>query len=279
MSGSAGGNRILRTDVEKTVKHYQKNVLTRYDKYQDSIITGSFNTMSKNDFGDIDIIVQLNASDKTQAKRDFVEFLITLPKNLIVPFKSIKYSGKRFLNTGEIITILYPIFQNKGFVQIDNIISLTSEETHFKNKFLTLPAIKQGLMLGLIKTVAIEDPDVVQHFVGLSALKHNQEYEFNLSSSALTLRLVDLTPDYKTINSRDIWKTVDWNIVKKLLEDYDFTKSFEYIVSDIKNNLQNPRSINRVKGIFKSMVSVKSGEVGTSKGKEKEYALNIVSKL
>lgn len=279
MSGSAGGNRILRKDVQKTVQHYKKTVLNNYDKYEDSVITGSYNTSSKTDFGDIDIIVQLSALNKEEIKKDFAKFLISLSPNKIVPFKSIKYKGKRFLNTGEIITILYPIYGNKEYVQIDNIISISSEETNFKNEFLSLPAIKQGLMLGLIKTAILENPHIINKFPVSRALQHNQEFEFNLSSSALTLRLVTLTQDYKLISKEDIWKTTDWNIVLELLKQYDFNKSFESIVDKIKNTLKNKRSINRVKGIFNSMVSVKSGEIGTPKGSEKEYALNIISKL
>ena len=279
MSGSAGGNRILREDVEKTVQHYQENVLNHYDKYENSIITGSYNTSNKTDFGDIDLIVQLDITDKISGKKDFSNFLITLSPKIIIPFKSIKYNGRRFLSTGEIITVLYPIIKNKGFVQIDNIISTSSKETNFKNEFLSLPAIKQGLMLGLIKTVVLENPKVLEKFPAHRALQHNQEYEFNLSSSGLTLRLVDLTPDYKTLEKKDIWKTTDWNVVEELLSDYDFNDSFETLLGNIKINLHNKRSINRIKGIFKSMVSVKSGEVNTPKGFEKQQALDVISKL
>jgi hypothetical protein len=279
MSGSAGGNRINRANVAPTVTLYQKTVLNKYDKYRNSIITGSYNTSNKNDFGDIDLIVELNATDKIQAKKDFASFITQLSPDIIVPFKSIKYKGKRFLSSGEIITVLFPISENNGYVQIDNIISLSPEETNFKNQFLSLPAIKQGLMLGLIKCVVIENPDIIEQFPIHKALQHDQEYEFNLSSSGLTLRIVTLTSNYKEINREDVWKTTNWNVVKKLLKNYDFSKSFEELIEDIKQNLHNPRSKNRVKGIFQSMVSTKSGEVGTPKGDEKEYALKIISKL
>jgi len=279
MSGSAGGHRIRREDVENTVKNYQKTVLDKYDSYEDSIITGSYNTSTKSDFGDIDLIVQLSSNDKISIKKDFANFLTTFSPDIIVPFKSLKYKGKRYLSSGEIITILYPIADDKGFVQIDNIISLSAEETNFKNEFLTLPAIKQGLMLGLIKVAILEEPKLLGQFPVSRAIKHNQEFEFNLSSSGLTLRLVTLTPDYKTLDKEDIWRTTDWNIVKNLLKKYDFNKSFEELVNKIKNTTHNPRSINRIKGVFKSMVSVKTGEVNTPKGLEKEKALNIISKI
>jgi len=279
MSGSAGGNRINREDVEKTFFHYQKNVLEHYNNYKNSVITGSYNTSEKKDFGDIDIIVELDTSDKRSAKKDFSQFLITLPSNLIVPFRSIKYKGKYFLNTGEIVTILYPIIENKGYVQIDNIISTSLEETIFKKEFLDLPAIKQGLMMGLVKTIILEDCNVLKNFSKLPIITHNQEFEFNLSSSGLTLRLVTLTSNYKTINKEEVWKTTNWKVIENLLKEYNFNESFESIVNKIKNTLHNSRSINRVKGIFKSMVSVKSGEKDTSKGFEKDQALNIISKI
>jgi len=279
MSGSAGGNRIIRADVEPTVVHYQETVLYKYEKYRDSVITGSYNTLNKSDFGDIDLIVELSGNDKIFEKKEFAKFVSSFPTDIIVPFKSIKYKGKRFLSSGEIITILFPIVNDNGYVQIDNIISLSPKETEFKNEFLSLPAIKQGLMLGLIKTIVLENPNVLDKFPISKAIKHNQEFEFNLSSSGLTLRLVTLTPDYKELNREDILKITDWNVVKNLLKDYDFDKPFETLVYNIKNNLRNPRSINRIKGIFRSMVSVKSGEYGTLKGLEKEKALDIISKL
>jgi len=278
MSGSTGGNRILRADVFPTFVDYQKKVLTPYSKYKCSAITGSYNYSGKKDFGDIDLIVHLDASNKKIAKKEFIDYLLSLSQNTIVSFVSKKYFGKRYLNTGEIITVLYPIYDNTGWVQIDNIISLSQEESDFKNRFLSLPAIKQGLMLGLIKTVILEDPNVSSLFL-LPELNDNQELEFNLSSSALTLRLVDLTPEYKTIKKIDVWKTIDWKIVQVLLEKYDFHKDFEDLLVDIKNNLHNSRSLNRVKGIFKSMVSVKSGERETEKGNEKQHALDLMSRL
>jgi len=279
MSGSAGGNRINREDVKKTVIQYQETVLKKYDKYRNCVITGSYNTSDKSDFGDIDLILELNATNKIAVKKDFAKFISSLSPDIIVPFKSIKYKGARFLSSGEIITILYPIIDDKGYVQIDNIISLSPEETNFKNKFLSLPAIKQGLMLGLTKTIVLEKPQVLHNFPISRAIQHNQEFEFNLSSSSLTLRLVTLTPEYKEIAREDVWRTINWNIVEKLLKPYDFNKSFESIIQDMKKTLKNPRSINRIKGVFRSMVSVKTGEVNTPKGHEKEYALNTISTL
>lgn len=280
MSGAAGGNRIKRQDVKPTVKDYIDKVLSKYDKYVKSEITGSFYTLEKNDFGDIDLIVELNENDKVEAKKRLVKYFNKFSNDIIIPFKSNRYFGKKALNTGEIVTILYPIKnEENSYVQIDNIISLSEKETIFKQKFLNLPAIKQGLMLGLIKTIILEKPELVEKFTIPHALKHNQELEFNLSSSGLTLRLVTLDDNFKTLDKKDVWKTQDWNIVEYILSDFDFDQSFDNLLKDIKKKMKNKRSLKRIKGIFKSMVSVKSGEQGTLKGNEKQRALNKINNL
>lgn len=274
MSGSAGGNRILREDVEDTVDNYYYDILSSYLYYEGHAITGSYNCSNKRDFGDIDLIIQVSPSS---TKKDFAEYIKQFPNDTIIPFRSTKYEGKKYLNSGEIVTILYPIQDCKGVVQIDNIISFSMDETIFKNKFLSLPAIKQGLVLGLAKVTLLEKPWIVPYSMDLAK---GQELEFNLSSSGLTLRLVDITPDFKITLKKDIWHTQNWNEVESLiLKDYNFNDSFEEILTQIKKTIKHPRSINRIKGIFKSMVSVKSGEVDTEKGREKENSLNLISKL
>ena len=159
MSGSAGGNRVQRDDVSKIVAHYKHYILDKYEYAKECVITGSYNCSDKPDFGDIDLIVYLNSPHKymPQIKQAFADFLNTFSDEIIVPFKSEKYKGKKYLNTGEIITVLYHNPWHKGeFVQIDNIIACSPEELEFKNKFLSIPAIKQGLMLGLIKCAILE---------------------------------------------------------------------------------------------------------------------------
>lgn len=278
MSGSAGGNRIARNEIFNTINSYTDNVLNKYPVYQKSIITGSFNQLHKNEFGDIDLIVQFNSYDKIQEKKDFIKFLMSFSKTIIVPFKNEKYLNKRYLNTGEIVTILYPISNSNKFVQIDNIFSISNEETIFKNEFLSLPAIKQGLLLGLIKTSILENPSIIEKFnFNLPNLNENEEFEFNLSSKNLTLRKVTLSSDYKTLNKDDLYSFIDWNYVKSICP-IKINQSFEEIVKDIKR-LKHPRSIFKIKGIFKSMVSIKSGEIGTEKANEKQYALDIISAL
>ena len=146
MSGSAGGNRIPRPAVEKTVKDYIDKVLSKVPGFKSAKISGSYNTSAKQDFGDIDLITSFEGEDKKIFKKELAKYLESLPTDVIVPFKSEKYAGKKTMNTGEIVTILYPITGMPGeFVQIDNIIALSEEEGDFKQNFLDYPAEIQGL--------------------------------------------------------------------------------------------------------------------------------------
>ena len=281
MSGSAGGNRIPREAVEKTVQEYIQKVLSKFPSFRGAKISGSYNTGTKSDFGDIDLIVQLDSEDKKNIKAELAKYVSSLSDDVIVPFKSDKYNGKKFLNTGEIITILYPITGMPGnFVQIDNIVSISDKEAEFKKEFLDYPAEIQGLLLGLAKVACLEeDPQSIFARMGIKnipALEPNQEYEFNLSSSGLTLRVVTLD-NFKETDRTDVWKTSDWSNIKKLFANYKIDGSFEELLSDISSKLKNIRSKNRVKGIFNSMVSIKSGELNTPKGDNKQKSLDKVN--
>jgi predicted nucleotidyltransferase len=284
MSGSAGGNRVTRQAVEKTVNSYIEKVLKNFKAFKDAKISGSYNTGTKEDFGDIDLIVTFEGTDKKELKKQLVDYFNTIPDDVIVPFKSEKYKGKKSLSTGEIVTILYPIEGTEDqFVQIDNMVSTSEEESTFKKSFLDYPAEIQGLLLGLTKIVLIEEnPQEVFKRLGIKntpQLEDNQEFEFNLSSAGITLRKVTLTPEFKEIAREDIWKSSNWEDVKKLLQNYDIDGEFEKLLDDIVKNTKNQRSKNRIKGIFKSMITVKSGEVGTPKGEKKTQSINKVEDL
>jgi len=281
MSGSAGGNRIPRAAVEKTVQEYIQKVLSKFPSFRGAKISGSYNTGTKSDFGDIDLIIQLDSEDKKNIKIELAKYVSSLSDDVIVPFKSDKYKGKKFLNTGEIITILYPITgMPDNFVQIDNIVSISDKEAEFKKEFLDYPAEIQGLLLGLAKVACLEeDPQAIFDRMGIKnvpTLEPNQEYEFNLSSSGLTLRVVTLD-NFKETDRTDVWKTSDWSNIKKLFANYKIDGTFEELLSDISTKLKNIRSKNRVKGIFNSMVSIKSGEVSTPKGDNKQKSLDKVN--
>ena len=281
MSGSAGGNRITRESVAKTVDSYINRILKKFPAFKSAKISGSYNTSAKEDFGDIDLIVNLEATDKKNIKLELAKFLSDLPDDVIVPFKSEKYKGKKYLNTGEIITILFPIEgQPDEYVQIDNIVSVSDDEAEFKKEFLDYPAEIQGLLLGLAKVICLEeDPKSIFARMGIKnipELEANQEYEFNLSSAGLTLRIVTLD-NFKEVDRTDVWKTSNWSNIKKLFTNYKIDGSFEDLLNDIASKVKNPRSKNRIKGIFNSMVSIKSGEVGTPKGDNKQKSLDKVN--
>ena len=277
MSGVAGGDRIHREDFDCVVHNYLEKVLKPYIPDVEWKISGSYHNPNKVDFGDIDLIVTIPSTDKKQTKVELQKYLESLSDSLIVPFKSEKYKGKRSYNSGEIVTVLFPQ-QNGKTVQIDNIISLSSQETDFKVNFLDLPAEKQGLILGLVKVSCIqEDPKLIFQRLDIPLLPYgkNQEYEFNLSAQNLTLRLNTYEEGtFKEIERQEIWKSNNWNDVVKLLNNFDLNKSFEDLLDDLVS--MDSRSRNRIFGIFKSMITVKSGEVGTPKGLAKENALHLI---
>lgn len=281
MSGVAGGNRIKRQNVQDTFNDFTEKVLSKIPGYKVSSLSGSVKAGSKPDFGDLDIIATFEYDDKKVAKQAIIDTVSKMPDSLIMPFQSERYAGKRFYNSGEIISVLYPIKGAPGeSIQVDIMVSLSEVEHQFKNSFLDLPAEVQGLILGLVKTSLLEqDPAEVFARLGIKnvpELGPNQEYEFNLSSVNLTLRKVTLD-NFKEVAREEIWKSNNWQDIKNLLKDFDLSQPFEKLLDQVTGSLKNPRSKNRVAGIFRSMVSVKSGEVGTPKGDNKEKALSAVA--
>lgn len=281
MSGVAGGNRIERGDVQATFNKYVEEVLSKIPGFKKASLSGSVKAGSKADFGDLDIIAWFEGEDKREVKQRIIEAVLALPQDVIVPFKSEKYAGKRYNNAGELISVLYPIVGKEDqFIQVDNIISLTEEEHAFKGSFLDLPAEKQGLLIGLAKVILLEeDPQEVFRRMGISNLPKlgkDEEFEFNLSSVKLSLRKVKLE-NFKEVSREEVWSTANWGTIKILFKNFNIDGSFEDLLDDISRRLTNARSKNRVAGIFKSMVSVKSGEVGTAKGAGKEAALEKVA--
>jgi len=281
MSGVAGGNRIERGDVHNTFNKYVEEVLSKIPGFKKASLSGSVKAGTKTDFGDLDIIVWFEGDDKREVKQRLIDAALALPQNVIVPFKSEKYTGRRYYNSGELISVLYPIVGKEDqYIQVDNIIALTEEEHAFKGSFLDLPAEKQGLLIGLAKVILLEqDPQDVFRRMGISnvpKLKKGEEFEFNLSSVKLSLRKVQLD-GFREISREEVWSTTAWGTIKILFQGFNIDGSFEDLLDDVAKKLTNARSKNRIAGIFKSMVSVKSGEVGTAKGKGKEDALEKVA--
>lgn len=280
MSGVAGGQRIKLEDVDRTFASFYANVLKKIPGFKKANLSGSVKAKSKEDFGDLDIIAQFDGVDKKEVKQNIINTVTSLSDRVIVPFKSPKYAGRKYYNAGELISILFPIdSKDGGEIQVDIIIALDPAEQEFKTSFLDLPAEKQGLIIGLAKAILLErDPSKVFKELGITNIltpKENQEYEFNLSSNKLTLRLVTLD-NYKELDREDVWSTTDWSVIGRLFKGFNLDGTFEQLLNSINSKVRNPRSKRRIAGVFKTMVSVKSGEQGTPKGDNKLKAISQV---
>lgn len=281
MSGVCGANRILRGDIDSVLHDYEETVLKHIKGYKSYTLTGSFvSDLSKNDFGDIDIIVYIDTNvSKKSVKQSMSKMFNNMSDDITIPFTSPKYLGKKSYNSGEIVSVNFN--QPNGTVQIDNIIALSEKEMEFKRHFLDLPAEKQGLILGLIK-VAVERNYMLLDYRKLPNIRYNEKFEFNLSSSALELRIIEELPYNGTtkFKTKEVFMdTFDWINVSFILSDFDLTQSFEDILKQIKEKVTKEHTLKRIVGVFCSMVSVKSGEVGTPKGDRKEYAIKLVKEL
>ena len=284
MSGAAGGTRIPRSAVEQTVKDYADNILSKIEGFKDAKLSGSYNRPEKEDFGDIDIIVTIETDkSKKEIKKMISDLFQSLPDEELPPLQNPKYKGRKYINHGEMVSNLYPISGMPGeLVQVDNIISLSQEEGEFKKTVLDYPAELQGLILGLVKTPLLEeDPRQVFNRMGIRDIPEageNQEYEFHIDTSGLTLRLVTYGDNYKVLNSNIVWQSKDFKDVEKLLKDFNLQGTFEDIVKKVKA-FKNERSKNRVKGYFKKSIKVGAAEKGTPKGDSKQKALDTVAQI
>jgi len=277
MSGVSGSNRIQRKDFMQVLRRYEKEVLRNIEGYVRVETSGSFNSdLSKMDFGDMDLIVLFDTvEDKKSLKKRLVENFKKLSDDLIIPFESEKYRGKKCYNSGELVTVSFP--QPNGSVQIDNIIALSEEELQFKKSFLDLPAEKQGVILGLTKIAVQENGMELLSSLNIEKpqVSEKEEIEFSLSSTELQLRVVSKENKERKI----VWRTKEWDTVLQILRGYNLDTSFEDLVSQAESTIKTDRGLKRVVGVFKSMVSVKSGEVGTPKGENKIKALKRIEKL
>jgi hypothetical protein len=285
MSGSTGADRIQSREHFKQFLASYTKIIKQYPGFVSMTPSGSYNSdPSKDSFGDIDIVVHIESDDdKTKVKKELAAYLSKLPDSTIVPFQSAKHMGKKINNTGEIVTVRYHDDKLNYSVQIDNIIALDKTEAKFKIKFLDFPAETQGLLLGLVKVASIENPlgplFKKMNIDAPSTLPKDEEYEFNLSSIELQLRHVVYEPNsFKQKSRVVVWKSRDFADIKKLLSGYDLNAPFDDLLHQVKTKLKNPRSKNRVVGVFKSMITSKSGEIGTPKGDAKEKAREEITK-
>ena len=285
MSGVAGGDRISNDHVDSTAKSYIDTVLSRFPGFVSADISGGV-AAGKKDHGDIDLIVHIEGNDKREIKKELQNYLENQSVNKILPFRSEKYKGRRSYNAGELVSVLYPQTDAGKTAQIDNIVAITKDESVFKKSFLDWPAEKQGLVLGLVK-VAIQEANATNTVeklfakLGLDIPQTEKVVEFNMSGTELQLRTYrknDMGREVK--GSREVlWSSTNWHYLDSLLWQYDLTKSFEELLNDAQNTLKHPTSKQRVKGMFNSMVSIKSGEVGTPKAVRKQKTIDMVNAM
>ena len=284
MSGVTGAPRVkTRADYDTFVSSYA-DVIGKFSGIVSFCSSGSYiSNPNKQDFGDIDLVVHINGDNKTTIKKELVSFFNKIDDTVIVPFISEKHAGRKSYNSGEIVTVQY-FDEGLGYsAQIDNIIALNEIEASFKGSFLDMPAPVQGLVLGLVKVANIEHPgraiiDILDIDTDMHLL-YNQALEFNLSSIELQLRRVtyDLGT-FKQVNKEVLWRSSNYNDVHTLLNEYDLNANFDNLLAQVRRTIRNPRSAHRIIGIFSSMITVKSGEVGTAKGQEKVESLDKIRK-
>lgn len=280
MSGSIGGHRINRGDVQPTLDDYIKKVLKPFPGFQDCAITGSYNAGTKKDHGDIDLVVYIDAKDIKKLKKDFKSYLDNLPDDVTIPFTAGKRQGDKAQLFGAIVTCGFPIHGTTDPVQIDNILVTTRNDATFQRSFLNLNAQKQALFQGLVRVLLreVSNPTSIFAHFGLENLPDagpGQEYEFVLSTAGLSLRLVNLSDDFHEISRTEVWRSNNWSDVEWLLKDYNMNDDYEDVIQIVGKRIKNDRSRRRIVGIMKSMIRVGPGEVGTPKGDAKEAGIKL----
>jgi hypothetical protein len=284
MSGVTGAPRVkTRADYDTFVSSYA-DVIGKFPGIVSFCSSGSYiSNPKKQDFGDIDLVVHIEGENKSTLKKELVSFFDEIDDTIIVPFISEKHAGRKSYNSGEIVTVQYYDAELGYSAQIDNIIALNEVEASFKGSFLDMPAPVQGLVLGLVKAATVENcANAAFEMLGIDTNSHlmsNEEFEFNLSSIELQLRKVTYVPGtYKQVSKEVVWRSSNYNDVRTLLNEYDLDTDFDKLLAQVTRTIRNPRSAQRIIGIFGSMITVKSGEVGTAKGKEKIESLENIRK-
>jgi len=286
MSGCVGAPKIEGRQNYEAIFNSYLNFIKEYPNLVSVRSSGSYiSNKTKTSFGDMDLIIEVKGfNDKKLAKLDFVDWIMKQPEEFIVPFCSEKYNGRTYLNTGEIVTIGFQSTDKSiPFSQIDNIFALTEEEASFKENFLNMPAAKQGIIMGLVKIfVDYFGIDELYKRLNINPYKFEQKNNFkistNLSSSFLSIREDLYYDDSYTSKIRNvIWESINWNDVTQLLIEFDLNESFEDLVYKINDKILCDTTKRRIFGVLASMVSVKSGEIGTPKGLEKEKDIEFAN--
>lgn len=282
MSGSIGGSRILREEVQPTLNNYINNVLKGFPGFVSAQITGSYNAGTKKDHGDIDLAVYIEGDDIKKIKKDFKEYLESLDDGLTPRFIFGRNEGKKAQMYGTIVTCGSPISGREDcYVQVDNIIVNSKEAQRFQKEFLDLDAAKQGLLMGLIRVILnYRNFNTILNRIeitNLPGLGWNQEYEFVLSSAGVSLRRVTLNEEMKEVSRDELWRSCDWDVVKFITNGFDFSLPYEELLDKVAvMTMGDDRSRRRIIGIMKSMVNIGIAEQGTPKGDAKENAIMLV---
>ncbi len=293
MSGAAGGSRIRKEELKATIQDYRDKVLKPLNLDKSYRVTGVKSRPDKDTFGDIDIVLSFDNSNseykddlkkqRAYLKQELAKYISQITSIPDIPHKD----NKKYFLHGNTVSILYPIAGREGeYVQIDNIISVGEEEGKFTYGMLDLPAEKQALAAGLMKTVvnelSVKQLQSLFKELGIKdipELGDNQEYDFNLSTTELTL----LIATKRQNDGKVIWKSTKMSDVETILKTLgiDIKKDkFNEIVAKIKKfKNEKGRSLERLKGLFHRMVNIGDAEVGTKKGDDKKDFKKTIAQL
>lgn len=262
MSGSAGGVRIPQKDLQACLNDITTLLIERLPDIQRLEVVGSAATGDKQSYGDLDILCLVSKSDQ-EFKKDII---VNLNKDLH-QFRSEKYNTCKYLKTGRSLTTLLYTDTLKDCIQVDINVATTQDEFKFTRSFLNLDAGTQSLLCALCK-VYIQEQGLVEVsniFPGVTA-GEDEKLELNIGSQGLSLRTVQLADlhEYKTVGL-----TLDWSVVENLFKDILHISTFPQKCLQSLKIVYTDLAKTRVQGMFRKILTVKSGEVGTDKAKSK----------
>src|SRR5574344_8084 len=287
-SGSTGADKISRSAVQPTVDFFINKVLKGFKGFKSAKIAESSNLSVKKGCSDIDLVVYVTDDDLKKVRQEYRDYVTNLPDDTVIPFKVGGVSrGTKVQLSGETATCQVPMQGFEGLlVQIDCVFVSSEKEQEYKTNYLSLPTTKQKLILALVQVVLKEEkPEQVFARLGikkLPKLEKNQFLEFNLHETGLTLQKTtekeEGTPE--TTNSEQIWRSMDWSDVTKLLANYDLTQDFDGLLSQVATKLKHTSSKRRILNFLHATVKVDDPEKkGTPEGDEQQRELDAADKV
>jgi hypothetical protein len=284
-SGSIGADRIPRSAVQPTVDFFINKVLKGFKGFKSAKIAGSYNSGTKKDHGDIDLVVYVTEDDLKKVRQEYRDYVANLPDDVAVPFRTGTNKGKKSQLFGRIATCQVPMQGFEGLVvQIDCVFVSSEKEQEYRTSYLSTPTVKQKLILALARVILEEEkPEQVFARLGITKLpklEKNQLFEFNLGETGLALnkitgREVGTTND---ASSEQVWKSTDWSDVGKLLANYDLTQDFDGLLAQVAAKIKHISSKRRILGFLHATVKIGPGEKGTPKGDAQQRALDAAEK-